>query len=327
MGSKRRVNVADLAEGQSVEEVYLVKSGSLREARNGKSYVAAELADATGSVAARAWDARPEHAGVFRTGSYVRVRGFVETYQGSLQMVLNSFRPVDAADVDMNAFLPATEADVKDLESRLLKLCGSVKDGPLAALLAAFFRDAEFLERFRTSPAASDFHHACLGGLLEHTVGVAELADLAASGRPELDRDLLVAGALLHDVGKVWELSAGPSFDYTDDGRLLGHIVLGVLEVERRLSSLKDFPAETRRPLLHLLASHHGQREFGSPVLPVTAEALALHHLDNLDAKTRAAAEAGAEPGSVGADWSDFQKMLGVRVYLKKRPGAQPPAK
>ena len=313
---KRRTNIEDLAEGLSVEETYLVTEGSLREARNGKSYIAAALADATGSVSARVWDARPEQAGVFRAGSYVRVRGFAETYQGSLQLVVSSFRPVAPGEVEARAFLPATEADPAELERRLAAVSGRVQDQALAGLLQAFFGDGEFMGRFRESPAAVEFHHACLGGLLEHTVAVAESAEATAAARPELDRDLLVAGALLHDVGKVWELSASPAFDYTDDGRLVGHIVMGVLEADRRMAAIEGFPAETRRQLLHLLASHHGQREYGSPVLPVTAEALALHHLDNLDAKVRAAVEA---PTPMGGDWSEFRKMLGVRVYHRKR--------
>jgi 3'-5' exoribonuclease len=289
---KRRVNVEDLAEGLNVEETYLVKEGSIREARNGKSYIAAELADATGSISTRVWDARPEQAGIFRAGSYVLVRGFVETYQGSLQLVVNSFRPVDPREVDARAFLPSSAGDIVELEERLLALCGRVKDPALSELLAAFFRDKEFMEFFRQAPAAVEFHHACLGGLMEHTLAVAESAEATAAARSELDGELLVAGALLHDVGKVWELASLPTFDYTDDGRLLGHIVMGALEAERRIKAIEGFPPETRKQLLHLLVSHHGQREFGSPVLPVTAEALALHHLDNLDAKIRAAAEA-----------------------------------
>ena len=316
---KRRVNIEDLAEGLNVEETYLVREGSIREARNGKSYIAAELGDSTGSISTRVWDARPEQAGIFRAGSYVLVRGFVETYQGNPQLVVSSFRPVDAADVDARAFLPSSDEDAGELEERLLAVCARVKDAALAEVLAAFFRDPEFMELFRLSPAAVEFHHACLGGLMEHTLGVAEAAEATAAARPELDRDLLVTGALLHDVGKVWELAATPAFEYTDEGRLLGHIVMGVLEAEKRMAAIEGFPPETRRQLLHLIISHHGQREYGSPVLPVTAEALALHHLDNLDAKIRAAGEAQPQ---MGGDWSEFRKMLGVRIYCKRRDGA-----
>jgi 3'-5' exoribonuclease len=313
---KRRVNIEDLAEGLNVEETYLVKEGSIREARNGKSYIAAELTDATGSISTRVWDARPEQAGIFRTGCYVRVRGFVETYQGNLQLVVSSFRPVPAGDVDAAAFLPSSDADPAELEERLLAICSRIKDKALAELLAGFFRDAEFMELFRRSPAAVEFHHACIGGLMEHTVAVADSAEATAAARPELDRDLLVAGALLHDVGKVWELASTPAFDYTNDGRLLGHILMGAMEAEKRIRAIEGFPEETRKQLLHLIVSHHGQREFGSPVLPVTAEALALHHLDNLDAKIRAAGEAQPQ---MGGDWSDFRKMLGTRIYRKRR--------
>ncbi|HOX06958.1 MAG TPA: HD domain-containing protein [Planctomycetota bacterium] len=316
---KRRTNIGDLAEGLSVEETYLVKSGSIREARNGKSYIAAELADSTGAISTRVWDARPEQAGIFRAGGYVRVRGFVETYQGSPQLVVSSFRPVDPADVDARAFLPSSEADPEEVERRLLAVCARVKDKALAELLAAFFRDEAFMALFRQSPAAVEFHHACIGGLMEHTVAVAESAEVTAEAHPELDRDMLVAGALLHDIGKVWELASTPAFEYTDDGRMLGHIIIGAFEAEKRIKAIEGFPEDARRQLLHLIASHHGQREYGSPVLPVTAEALALHHLDNLDAKIRAASEAQPE---MGGDWSEFRKMLGTRIYLRKRDAA-----
>ncbi len=319
MGRKRRVNVEELVEGLSVEEVYLVREASMRETRTGKNYIAAQLADATGKIAARVWDAQPAHAQAFKPGAFLRLRGHVESYQGQAQLVVGSFRTVEAAEVEMEAFLPATPKDPAELEKKLKALIKSVKDQPLGALLEAFFGDADFAARFRRSPAASDYHHAYVGGLLEHTVSVAGSAAGAAEEHEELDRDLLVAGALLHDLGKVWELSAGPAFDYTDAGRLLGHIVMGVLEAEKRMAAIPDFPVETRRQMLHLLASHHGQREFGSPVLPQTAEALALHHLDNLDAKVRAAAD--AEPRSPEEPWSEFQRMLGVRVYRQKREG------
>ncbi len=319
MGSKRRVTVEELAEGLSVEEVYLVRNASMRETRTGKNYIAAELGDATGKITTRVWDAQPAHASSFKAGNFLHVRGHVESYQGQPQLVVGSFRPVEAAEVDMAAFLPATPRDVGEMQKKLEALVKSVKDKPLRALLNAFFDDEDFAARFSQAPAASDFHHAYVGGLLEHTVSVAGSAARTAEEHQELDRDLLVAGALLHDLGKVWELSAGPVMDYTDAGRLLGHIVMGSLEAEKRMSAIPGFPAETRRQLLHLLISHHGQREFGSPVLPATPEALALHHLDNLDAKIRAAADAA--PQAPGEPWSDFKRMLGVRIYRRKREG------
>jgi 3'-5' exoribonuclease len=316
--AKRRTTIEDLAEGDSVDEVYLVRDSSLRETRTGKNYIAARLADATGSITTRVWDATPAQAAGFRAGAFVRVRARVETYQGQLQLVVGSFQPVEGSEVRAEDFMPATPKDVGELVESLGRLIASVGDKPLRALLEAFFGDEDFAARFRRAPAASEFHHAYAGGLLEHTVAVARTAETVAAARPdELDRDLLVAGALLHDVGKVYELGSGPSFEYTDAGRLIGHIVMGCLEAEKRMGSLPGFPTETRRQVLHLIISHHGQREFGSPVLPATPEALALHHIDNLDAKVRAAADAEPQPGEEA--WSDYQRMLGVRVYQRKR--------
>lgn len=325
---RRRVNISDLAEGAQVDEVFLVREGSLRQTRSGGLYIAATLADASGRIPLRAWDAREEQAGVFRAGAYARVRGRVETYQGALQLVADAFRTVEPGDVDPADFLPASEADPAELEKRLLALCDSVRDAGLRALLAAFFRDEEFMVRFRRAPAASEYHHACLGGLLEHSLAVAEAAAQLAGQRGDLDRDLLVAGALLHDVGKERELSSGPAaFDYTDEGRMLGHVLLGTMEVGRRAAAVGNLSPRTRLLLLHLVASHHGQREYGAPVLPCTPEALALHHLDNLDAKVRASREAAAPAGDPLAEWSEFRRMLGVRVCLRGREGGPGPEK
>jgi 3'-5' exoribonuclease len=317
--AKKRVNVSDLVEGLSVEETYLVREASMRETRAGKNYIAAKLSDSTGTITTRMWDAQASDAAGFKSGAFVAVRGHVESYQGSPQLIVDNFRPVNSDDVSVEAFLPATPKDLGELEEALASLVKSVKDKPLRALLGAFFEDNDFAARFRRVPAAAEFHHAYVGGLLEHTVAVATTAVGVAEGRPdELDRDLLVAGALLHDVGKAYELGAGPDMGYTDAGRLIGHIVMGCLEAEKRMGGIKGFPTETRRQVLHLIVSHHGQREFGSPVLPATPEALALHHIDNLDAKIRAAADARPQPGDDA--WSDYMRMLGVRVYQRKRP-------
>jgi 3'-5' exoribonuclease len=220
--------------------------------------------------------------------------------------------------VDVTAFMRSTPRDLGELRKQLAELVESVKDQALRALLDAFFGDEEFAAAYGRSPAATEYHHAYVGGLLEHSVSMARsAATLAAERGAELDRDLLVAGALLHDLGKVCEMTAGPAFDYTDAGRLVGHIVLGCIEADRRMAAIADFPAQTRLHVLHLLASHHGQKEFGAPVLPATPEALALHHLDNLDAKVRAAADAEPKPGEEA--WSDYQRMLGARVYKRSR--------
>jgi 3'-5' exoribonuclease len=316
--AKARTSVEELVEGVSVDEVFLVKESSMRETRNGKNYIAAKLSDSTGSITTRMWDATPAHAAQFKGGAFVRVRGRVEGYQGQPQLVVSSFRLMEDGEVDAGAFMPVTPKDIAELEKELDRLVESVEDKPLRALLQAFFSDDNFRALFSRVPAAADFHHAYVAGLLEHTVAVAATAEKVAESRPDdLDRDLLVAGALLHDLGKAYELTAGPNFDYTDAGRLLGHIVMGCLEAEKRMAGIPDFPAETRRQVLHLIISHHGQREFGSPVLPATAEALALHHIDNLDAKIRAAADTSPQPGDDA--WSDYQRMLGVRIYQRKR--------
>ncbi len=312
-----RTRISELIEGQRLDEVFLVREASMRETKTGKNYIAAQLGDASGSIVTRLWDARPRDIDTFKAGIFLRVRAHVESYQGKPQLVVEGFKPVDAAEVDSMAFMPTTPKDLDQLQEQLQELIKSVKDPHLLALLESFFSDEEFLSRFSRSPAASAFHHAYVGGLLEHSLSVARLGAAAAEEHPrELDRDLMVIGGLLHDLGKVYELSAGPVFDYTDAGRLIGHIIMGCLEAERRMLALSDFPVELKRQVLHLIASHHGQKEYGAPVLPCTPEAFALHHCDNLDAKMRASFDAPAQ--SAGEQWSDYQRMLGVRVHKGK---------
>jgi 3'-5' exoribonuclease len=309
-----RTSISELIEGQKVEEIFLIREASMRETKTGKNYIAAQLGDASGSIVTRLWDARPRDIDTFKAGNFVRVRAHVESYQGKPQLVVEGFKPVDAAEVDSMAFMPTTPKDLDQMQEQLKELIKSVKDSHLLSLLESFFGDTEFLRRFSHSPAASAFHHAYVGGLLEHSLSVARLGASAAEEHPqELDRDLMVVGGLLHDLGKTYELSSGPVFDYTDAGRLIGHIIMGCLEAERRMLALSDFPVELKRQVLHLIASHHGQKEFGAPILPCTPEAFALHHCDNLDAKMRASFD--APPQSEGDQWSDYQRMLGVRVH------------
>jgi len=316
VASKRaRRNVRDLAPGDELDQVLQVREANVAMTKRGSPYIRAELADRTGSITAIQWDAGEQQLADYPQGGYVRVRGAAESYKSKVNLKVQSARAADPAEVDRADFLVTTERDVKELRKELGKLVRSVKDADLSKVLRSFFDDKEFLERFAAAPGATSYHHACAGGLMEHTVAVAGAAAAVGGRAARLDRDRLVTGALLHDIGKTMELSPEAGFERTDAGNLVGHVVLGALMLEGRIAKLDGFPEPVRLELLHLLLSHHGQREWGSPVLPATREALALHHIDNLDAKVQAADAAIRGPAAPGASWTEYSKMLGVRVW------------
>jgi len=307
--------VRDLEPGDTVDRALLVREASLATTRNGKSYLRATLADRTGEISAIQFDVAEDCLGAFPSGGYVRVRGTAESYKGRVNLKLQAARAAQPSEVDPADFEVVTERDAKELSKLVSELVRSVKEPDLSRLLKSFFDDKAWRERFERAPGATNFHHACVGGLMEHTVDVAAAADAVAAGNDRLRRDLLVAGALLHDIGKMDELSPDAGFDRTDAGNFVGHITLGALTVDAKITELGGFPEVLRLEVLHLLLSHHGQKEWGSPVTPATPEAFALHHLDNLDAKVQAADAVARAPAAEGARWSEYSRMLGVRIW------------
>jgi len=314
-GSGAAKTVRDLAPGDAVDRALLVREAGLATARNGKSYLRATLADRTGEISAIQFDVAEDCLNAFPSGGYVRVRGTAESYKGRVNLKLQAARAADESEVDPADFEVVTERDMKELRKAVTKLVRSVKEPDLARLLGVFFDDKTWRARFERAPGATSYHHACVGGLMEHTADVAGAADAVGASNSRLRRDLLVAGALLHDIGKMDELSSEAGFDRTDAGNFIGHITIGALTIDAKLRDLGDFPDELRLEVLHLVLSHHGQKEWGSPVLPATPEALALHHLDNLDAKVQAADAAAHAPAAEGARWSEYNRMLGVRIW------------
>ena len=315
-----RKTIQELAPGDTFDGVLLVNEASLATTKTGKYYVRAMLGDRTGSLKANRWDADQGTLADFPLNGYVRIRGVVESYRGQVQLKIEKARAAREGEVEPADFEVVSEEDVGEMVKELKRLARSVKDGHLSALLKSFFLDdRKFLDRFSRAPGASSYHHACIGGLLDHTLWVAKEADAVAGKNDRLWRDLLVTGALLHDIGKMDELSTDPGFSYTDAGYFIGHIVLGTIEVEKRIGQIEGFPADLRLEILHLMLAHHGQKEYGSPVMPATPEAIALHHIDNLDAKVQAADAAMGAPAQEGARWSEYNKMLSVRVF--RRPG------
>ena len=310
--------VEDIAPGDMVEQPFLVQAKQLRTQRNGAFFLDLELADRTGVVPSKCWDATPELFESFAENDFILVRAHGETYRRRLQLVVTDLKLIDAGEVNVAEFLPATKKDVAELAARLHELADAIENPHLNALLGAFLDDEAFLASFQQAPAAVAIHHAWLGGLLEHTVAVAELAVVVAGRYPNLNGDLLVAGAILHDIGKIDQFDYSRSFRYTDAGGLIGHLPMGMRMVEERAAQLDEFPSELLDQLSHMILSHHGQYEYGSPILPATAEALALHYLDNLDAKLVAFDQALLRDQDPQTNWTEWDRIFDRRLFKKR---------
>ena len=316
--SRRYVN--QLTHGDSVEEVFLVADKQLRANRQGNLYLQLELRDKTGSIGARLWNATEELARTFEPGDYLRIRGKTQVFQGSLQIILTHIDTIDGSRVEPEEFLPQSSQSVGKLMSRLREILLGMGNPHLRALVECFLIDDDFLRKFTLAPAGIKNHHAYQGGLVEHVVTLLNVADRIMGFYPEVDRDLLLTGIFLHDIGKIDELSYDRAFAYTDEGQLVGHLVMGVellAEKVQRCAELmgEPFPPELLLRLKHMIVSHHGSYEFGSPKLPMTLEAIALHLLDNLDAKIHAFSREIRDDPSRDSSWTPFQQSLGRRLF------------
>jgi 3'-5' exoribonuclease len=303
-----RVYAVALREGARVDAAFALRAREVRSARTGEAYLSLELADKTGRVGGVMFRPGREECAI-PAGTVVHVRGVVTSYRGMVRISVESMRP--AAEYDPREIVPSGTRDQGELVAELRRLVRAVRHPGLRAVVTEVFRDRAFLERFKLCPASQGYHHAWLGGLLEHTVSVAGLCLDLAARYPRIDADLLLAGALLHDIGKVDELSFETGIQYTDQGRLLGHVVLGERRVSAAVASLGDaVPPELAARLSHVLLSHHGELEWGSPKRPSVLEALVLHHADNLDAKTVGFIEAASSALLVEEPWTDAANLF-----------------
>lgn len=339
--SETRAYVRDLREGVQVDECYLLESKSLRFTKDNEAFLALELRDRTGVVQARYWSggkASPDPADLerrLRPGTVIRVKGRVARFRDTLQVNVLDIEEVSEDEVDLSHYLAVSPRDPAQMEREFGQFIAGLEDPGLKALGQVFASDEEFMERFRRAPAAKLVHHAYLGGLIEHTLEVAAICAALSERFPDsLDRDLLLIGALLHDVGKVYELSYDRCIDYTDEGQLLGHLVIGQRMVEEKSAGLPGLSPDRRLVIEHLILSHHGQHEWGSPKLPATREALALHHADDLSAKLNhldvfLQGETEADPGG---HWTTYNRFLERSFYrgpgsgARRDPGGEPEA-
>ena len=304
--------------GQAVNEIFIARDKQLAYKKDGAPYLTLNLMDRSGEIKAVVWDNVQAINKAFSAGDYVRVKGTASEYREALQLVVRHIERPDSADVDALDFLPTTERDMDKMLDRLIQISQTVGNKHLSRLLAVFFEDKDFVHRLKSAPAAKRMHHAYLGGLLEHTLSIARLSQAVCSHYMGLDKDVLLTAAILHDIGKVYEFSYETHIDYSDAGRLLNHIVIGVEMLDKRIATLDNFPEDLSLVLKHMIVSHHGTRDFGSPEPPKTLEAVVLYYLDELDAKITGI-RAFMETEDPEAAWTSYHRILD-RFFFKGKP-------
>jgi 3'-5' exoribonuclease len=318
--------VSDLAPDTTITSFFLVCEKELRATREGKPYLRLELSDRSGTIEARLWENVDSFASLFERDDIIKVQARVENYKNRVQLALERLRRAEPGEVELSDYFPHTAEDIEQLYARLREDVSAIKNPWLSRLVSGVVEDPAIAPRLKRAPAAKMMHHAFIGGLLEHVVSLCALCRLAAQHYPELDLDLLLTGAILHDIGKLDELCYERAIHYTNDGQLLGHIILGLEQVTERMNAIEGFPADYKTLIKHLLISHHGQYEFGSPKLPMFREALVLHYLDDLDSKMGAArAVLGTDGGEAG--WTAFSSALNRKLLRLDQFRAAPAEK
>ncbi len=317
-----RTPISELAEGQAIDQSFRAADKQLRVNRQGGKYILLRLADRSGLIAGMMWNADERLFDAFDRSDFVHCRGRTQVHNGALQIIVTEVERMDPAEVDLTDFERFDAAESNRLIARVTEMFAGLQDHHLRRLGEAFLADRALIDRFRSAAAAVTHHHAYPGGLLRHTVDMMELAQLIAPRYPELDAERLLMGAFLHDLGKIEELGGEDEVTYTDRGQLVGHIVIGVQMLGEKIAALESaegepFPVELRLHLEHFIVSHHGQLEYGSPKLPVTLEAVALHHIDNLDAKIAAYRNVIENDVAAGGNWTHYHPAIGRKLWKR----------
>jgi len=319
MNSQRRF-INQLMPGETLDQVFLVRDKDLRTTKTGGLFVVCTLTDRTGQLSGRLWQASESIFNSIPVDGFLHVKGRTEDYKGNLQFIIDACRPYAADKVDLADFLPATELDVEQMWSELLEILRRIQDKHLRLLIKKFVEDKDFVAGFKRSPAAMQMHHPFLGGLLEHTLNIARDAQALLPYYPRLNTDLVLAGIFLHDAGKTTELTSDTAIRYTDRGQLVGHITMAAIWVEQKARLLAEetgekFPQKTLDLLQHIILSHHGVHDYGSPKLPAIPEAFFIHYLDNLDAKMWMTTHQIANDPNAESSFTPFNRDLETRLY------------
>ncbi len=312
--------ISQFGEGETVDQVFLASEKQLRTNRNGNLYIQLRLSDRTGTLNSMLWNANERLYGGFENGDFLRVQGTIQLYNGAIQMIVNRIDRVEPETVDEEDFITVGTREIETLAERLSEMLRGIKNFSLRSLAECFLMDETFMAQFSAAPAGIKNHHAYKGGLLQHVVNVMELANLIAPRYPELDGDLLLVGAFLHDAGKIRELCYERELSYSDEGQLIGHLVIAVSMLEEKAKQAQELsgepvPDEIMLRLKHMIVSHHGQYDFGSPKLPMTLEANALHYLDSLDSKMHTFQQLVAEDINTDSTWTTYHPSLGRKIF------------
>ena len=298
-------------ENKVVTSTFVVVAKQIKPKKTGEPYLALTLGDRSGQLEAKMWDNVDEVLEAFEQDDFLKVKGLINKYKQRFQLTIHKLRKLGESEIEFSDYLPKTTKNIDELWQTLANFVAGFQNVHLKSLVQAFMTDQEISAAYRNAPAAKTLHHACIGGLLDHVVSLFRSCDLMCRNYPQINRDLLLTGAFLHDIGKIHELTYNRSFSYTTKGQLLGHMVIELEMLQAKLARLPDFPEELKTMVEHLIISHHGEYEFGSPKLPMFPEALMLHYLDDLDSKMEAMRAHFEREATLDGPWTSYNASLG----------------
>jgi 3'-5' exoribonuclease len=314
-------------ENKVITSTFVVVTKQVKPKKTGEPYLALTLGDRTGHIEAKMWDNVEDAIDIFEQEDVVKIKGLLNKYKNRFQLTIHKLRKLQEAEIDFADYLPKTTKDIGELWQTLAGFISTFQNPHLKALVESFMADPEIAEAYRNAPAAKSLHHAYIGGLLDHVVSLFRSCDLLCRNYPQINRDLLLAGAFFHDIGKIHELTYHRTFSYSTRGQLLGHMIIELEMLQAKLAGLPDFPPELKTLVEHLIISHHGEYEFGSPKLPMFAEALMLHYLDDLDSKLESMRAHFERDGGQDSGWTGYNASLGrpllnSKKFLEIKPAA-----
>lgn len=313
----KRIYIKDIDVANRINDLFLVTDKNLAVSQKGMPYLSLRLRDKTGTMEARVWENADEINKLFQAGDVIEIRARAVSFRNTIQLAVSHIRKIDDSQIEPADYSPTTDYDIDDMFETLTQLTETITSPHLKALLHEIFSDEDILFAFKRAPAAKGMHHSYIGGLLEHTLSVTRLLDITAEHYKNIQRDLLLTGGILHDIGKIYELSFQKIIDYTDEGRLVGHIILGLELVNRKIANIEGFPVQLALELRHILLSHHGVLEYGSPKRPKTLEALIVNMIDDMDAKVNAFREFIDSSNDDDSNWTPYHRLFERFIYKR----------
>jgi 3'-5' exoribonuclease len=298
-------------ENKIVTSTFVVVTKQIKPKKSGEPYIALTLGDRSGQIEAKMWDNVEEVLEAFEQDDFLKIKGLINKYKNRFQLTIHKLRKLGDSEIEFDDYLPKSTKNIDELWLTLAAFIVSFQNPHLRSLVQAFMADPEIAAAYRNAPAAKTLHHACIGGLLDHVVSLCRSCDLLSQNYPQINRDLLLTGVFLHDIGKIHELTYNRSFSYTTKGQLLGHMIIELEMLQAKIAQVPDFPGELKILLEHLIISHHGHYEFGSPKLPMFPEALMLHYLDDLDSKMEAMRATFEREADQESPWTSYNPSLG----------------